>query len=159
VIIDSVGKSLGPTGQTRSSAHYAGEAESLEGHGGQSRKGLHGVTPAQPFVFLQSRFQAVFVGPESPLFAHFPASVFMGSTFSHFTHRSWVLPVRSVIAIISFCTSGSGDRSWRPSRFWGQAKSRKPKGTFTKKHWYYGVCPMRDIGTCGQKKPGLRSTP
>jgi hypothetical protein len=55
-IIDSVGKSLGPTGQNRSSAHYAGEAESLEGHGGQSRKRLHGVTPAWPFVFLLFTF-------------------------------------------------------------------------------------------------------
>jgi hypothetical protein len=52
------------------------------------------------------RFQAAFVGPESLPFAHLTVSVFMGSTLSHFTQRSWVLPVRSVIAMRSFLHFG-----------------------------------------------------
>jgi hypothetical protein len=58
------------------------------------------------FFKNKSRFQAAFVGPESPLFAHFTASVFMGSTLSHFTQRTSVLPVRSVIASMSFLHFG-----------------------------------------------------
>jgi hypothetical protein len=77
--------------------------------------------PAWPFAFInvrlseksrplfvknKSRSQAAVLGPDSPLFAHLTASVFMGSTLSHFKQRSSVLPVRSVIAIKSFLHLG-----------------------------------------------------
>src|ERR1700743_914809 len=58
------------------------------------------------FFRNKSRFQVTVAGPDKPPFAHFTASVFMGSTLSHFKHRSSVLPVRSLIAIKSFLHFG-----------------------------------------------------
>jgi hypothetical protein len=77
---------------------------------------------------LKSRFQAVCVGPESPLFAHFTASVFIGSTLSHFRQRNSVLPVRSVIAIKSFLHFGQRYSFMTSSRVLEKSRSGKPNG-------------------------------
>jgi hypothetical protein len=48
----------------------------------------------------------ILAGAARLLFAHLTASVFIGSTFSHFKQTSFVRPVLSVIAIKRFLHSG-----------------------------------------------------
>ena len=79
------------------------------------------------FFRNKSQFQVPVAGPDKPPFAHFTASVFIGSTFSHFKQRRSVLPVRSVIAR-AFCTSGNAVHSWLSPVSDGKIRSRKPKG-------------------------------
>ena len=107
---------------------------------------------AAPCSFFKnkSRSQAAVFGPDSPLFAHFTASVFMGSTLSHFKQRSSVLPVRSVIAIQSFLHFGQRSfmASFLPCLAGNLSReNRREVSAFIKKHWYYVVCRMPDIGT------------
>jgi hypothetical protein len=125
LVSEPVGKSLARSGQTPLSAHYAARGGIPWRAMGDSLGKAARFNARAAFCFSiillltereklglcsffknKLRFQAAWVGLDSPLFAHFTASVFMGSTSSHFKHRSSVLPVRSVIAIMSFLHFG-----------------------------------------------------